>query len=105
MSKDEFILKLLEKIREYRESCNQLEKVGFDLDGLQRKIDNLEDLALDYIGIPPDTTCEYEAEYGFCRDYWYDLISDMELNSKSIKRLMEEAKKCTEDMSKIIEKA
>lgn len=50
--------------------------------------DDFSDAILDLIGIPEDETVN-DSENGFCRDWFYEILSDLEMSSEQkLKTLM-----------------
>ena len=99
---DKYLLRLLEIVKRLEMKSNQL-MVLFQGDGFVDDImDDVGDLILDMMGIPEDNTTEHstnhevdwEAEGLFCRDGFYHILYDDELEPKE---KLQELKKCKDE--------
>ncbi|SKA72584.1 hypothetical protein SAMN02745704_00450 [Paucidesulfovibrio gracilis DSM 16080] len=83
MNKDEIAVKLLQIGFSHDQQIEAIGELGFDCSYFSIS-DNLEELALDVIGIPSDNTVELIKQYGeeegmahpdlFCRDWYTNVI-------------------------------
>lgn len=91
----EIINRLINLNKEANKKWNELEDAGIEIRQLSDVCEGLDDMILDLVGLPEDSTLKYK--FGdprcFCRDYWTDLLYEYYEGVISIHKLMSELKK------------
>jgi len=86
---DKILSELIELAMECHIKWKELDSIGVNFDFLGHQNDKLEELIMDLVNIPKDTTVELEFDDPniFCRDYfsdWFNQYYDNEITKEKL---------------------